>query len=75
MMWGAHEGMGWWMLFSGMLWLLFIIAIVYVVAGLLRPERRSTEPADALEIARRRYASGEITRQEFEQIRDDLTSK
>jgi len=37
-----------------------------------RPERRSEE--EALEILRRRYARGEITREEFNQMREDILS-
>lgn len=37
-----------------------------------RPERRSEE--DALEILRRRYARGEITREEFNTMREDIRS-
>ncbi len=35
-----------------------------------KPRSLGNEP---LEILRRRYASGEITRDEYEQMRDDLT--
>ncbi len=38
-----------------------------------RPQSRSVEsPATPLEVAQRRYASGEISREEFQRIRDDL---
>lgn len=37
-----------------------------------RETRQPPEAVDPLEIARRRYARGEITREEFEQIRRDL---
>jgi putative membrane protein len=37
-----------------------------------RPEQQGEA---ALDIARRRYAAGEISREEFEQIRRDLTPK
>ena len=39
------------------------------VAG-QRPRRKPEE--DALEILRRRYARGEITREEFNQMREDI---
>jgi putative membrane protein len=74
-MWGEHEGMGWWMLFGSIwfvvFWGLIIWAIVAVVG---RGERSTTGGGDsALDIARRRYAQGEINREQFEQIRRDLS--
>jgi putative membrane protein len=73
-MWHTGDGMGWWMAF-GMLWMvLFWGAIVWaIVWGVSRSSangRQSTEPP--LEIAKRRYASGDITKEQFEQLRRDL---
>ena len=71
-MWGAHEGMGWWMVFGGISWVLFLGAIVYLTGTV--PGRGAPPPPteSAMDIARRRYASGEITEREFQQIRDEL---
>lgn len=71
-MWHAHDGMGWWMLFGAAFWILFWASIVWLLVSVIRPQRGPVERDDALTIARRRYASGEITREEFERIRDDL---
>ena len=59
---------------------LFVLFWVLVLAGLIllirwlwvqaRPAARAEE--SALEILKRRYARGEITREEFETIRRDL---
>lgn len=74
------EGMGWWMLFGGM-WMLVFWAVVIglIVWAVIRLTRRngdhSGERKDTpLEIARQRYARGDISREEFEQIRKDLSS-
>lgn len=73
-MWGVHDGMGWWMVFGGFLWLLFWVTVVYlVVAGFARLDR-GREP-DAAEIARRRLARGELTVEEFERIRRELAER
>ena len=73
-MWGAHEGMGWWMLFGGVFWVLFIMSLVYLFTGAFdrgpRPEARSETP---LEIAKRRLAAGEISPEEFERLRETLS--
>lgn len=78
-MWRVHDGMGWWMVFGGLLWLAFWVLIVYMIVSLVIGPRREAEaqpstPTDTLEIVRRRYAAGEITRDEFQQLRDDLSA-
>ena len=81
-MWHAHDGMGWWMLFGGVFWLIFLATFVWLLLSLLSPRARAGERQgvdldgeDAREIARRRYASGEIDRSEFQQILRDLGSQ
>lgn len=76
-MWRVNDGMGWWMVFGGLLWLAFWVLIVYVVVSLVTGPRAAAPPAplvstDPLDVARQRYAAGEITRDEFQQIREDL---
>ncbi len=76
-MWDGHDGMGWWMLFGSVwfviLWGLIIWAVVTVVSkfggGQSSEGIREDSP---LEIAKRRYARGEITKDQFDQIRRDL---
>ena len=74
MMWGANEGMGWWMVF-GMIWMvIFWGAVIWLViwgVGQVSGGARRSEDTP-LEIARARYARGEITREQFEQLRQDL---
>ncbi len=71
--WAAHEGMGWWMLFGGTLWLIFWATVIYLaVSAFSRPRHAPGEASDALEVAKWRYARGEISREEFERIRSDL---
>jgi len=79
MMWGWYDGMGWWMLFGGILFVVFWGAIIaLIIWGVSRVTRSSSGSVqgrkDALEIARERYARGEITREQFEQIKKDLMS-
>jgi len=73
-MWGVNEGMGWWMLFGWIWMLLFWGAIIWLivwgVSQLTGAGRRNEDTP--LEIARRRYARGEITREQFDQLRQDL---
>ncbi|HUU63001.1 MAG TPA: SHOCT domain-containing protein [Dehalococcoidia bacterium] len=75
-----HDGMGWWMAFGGIFMLLFwgaVIALVVWGISRLRGGRgSSTGPAEKrtpLDIAKERYAKGEISQEEFEQIKKDLS--
>ena len=73
-MWGANEGMGWWMLFGGIWMVIFWGAIIWLIVwgvSQLGGGRRHDEES-SLDIARRRYARGELTREQFEQLRRDL---
>jgi putative membrane protein len=74
--WYMHgTGWGWWVLMSlGMI--AFWVAIIYLVLWLLRgtprrPREPQEPPADdsALEVLQRRLAAGEISGEEFEEIR------
>jgi len=74
-MWYMHEGMGWWMVFGGAWMIIFwggLIALI--VWGITRLSGRSdsTPKHDPLDVAKERYAKGEISREEFEQLKKDL---
>ena len=74
-MWGEHEGMGWWMLFGSIWFVVFWGLVIWAFMTVVnRGDKRDSDHESALDIARRRYARGEISREEFEQIRSDLTS-
>lgn len=84
MMGWDHGIWGWgWMIFGSLLMVFFwgglIALVVLAVRGLTggsqrqRSDRAEAAPSgNALDIVQIRYAKGEITREEFEQIRDDL---
>ena len=69
------DGMGIWMLFSLVFWILVIVGIVllvvWVVQKALGGGAGGTE-GSALEILKKRYASGEISKEEFEEKKRDL---
>ena len=73
-MWGSGEGMGWWML-VGSVWFVFFWAIViWAVVRLTSRDGGSGSGQTAIEVARQRYARGEITKEEFEEIRRNLAA-
>jgi putative membrane protein len=70
-----HDMDGWWMIWGGLMMLLFwgglVALVVWVVRSLTGQDHGGRETP--LEIARRRYAAGEITPQEYERLTQDLT--
>ena len=75
-----HEpmmGMWGWMGYAVMVvfWSLLIVVLVLWVKSWLeqgRPGSASREPESAVEILKKRYARGEISKEEFEEKRKDL---
>ena len=77
-MWHMHEGSGWWMVFGGVIAVLFWITIISIgVWAITRLTRRGdgskTGKKEALDIARERYARGDITKEEFDEIKKGLS--
>jgi len=73
-MWYVHYGRWWTLagaLFSLVIWAGIIALVVWVVVRLTRDHGAAGKDT-ALDIAKKRYASGEITREQFEQIKKDL---
>jgi putative membrane protein len=71
------DGMGMMMWFSFMLGLLLIVFIVLAIIALVRWMRGDKFPTiarreDAVAILKKRYAGGEIDRDEYEKIRKDI---
>jgi uncharacterized membrane protein len=62
------------MVFGSIAWVLFLGAIVYFAVSLSGGRRASSDaPAgSALDIAKRRYASGEISEEEFQRIKGHI---
>ena len=77
MMWNGFEGMGWGWIGLGMIhmflfWVLVILGIVVLVQALSGGPRTEGERLGAMEILKARYAKGEITREQFEQMKRDI---
>ena len=63
-------GWGWFMMFF---WVILIIGAIIIVVQLLKSHGSdSTKQLSPLDIAKKRYAKGEIKKDEFEQIKKDL---
>jgi len=75
-MWDIPIGMGWWTAYGG-LWMLIFWGglIALIIWGITRLAKRSDSAPkhDPLDVAKGRYARGEVSREEFEQIKKDLS--
>jgi putative membrane protein len=75
-MWGWHEGMGWWMTFGGILFVIFWGAVIALFVWGFRKttdKGNSVESKKPLNIAKERYAKGEISKEEFDKIKQGLS--
>lgn len=77
-MWHGMEGMGWGWLGLGMIhmllfWALVILGIVALIRWLSGGPQPPPGPDSPMDILRKRYASGEITREEYQRMRRELT--
>jgi len=74
-MWCFGEGTGWWPWFGGMgmfiLWFGFIAFAIFGIMALNRRDR-DNKNSSAMEIAKERYAKGEITKDEYDQYKKNL---
>lgn len=71
--WGFGLGMGLMVFLMILFWASIIVGAYFLFSSLFRPRRPYRSGRDeALEIARQRYARGEITREEFEEIKKNL---
>ncbi len=76
-MWGFHDGMGWWMLFGGMgmmvFWAVIIGLVVWSVTRVAGGrEERGEQSQSPIDIVERRLARGEISKDEFEDLKRAL---
>jgi putative membrane protein len=68
--WGWGLGFGW--IFMILFWGLIILGIVALAKWLFSSAGSGASGKGTLEILKERYARGEITREQYEQMRKDL---
>jgi putative membrane protein len=73
-MWHTGDGMGWWMLFGSLWFIILSAGIIWVLFRSRVDGRPSADNETAMDIARKRYARGEISREQFEALKRDLES-
>jgi putative membrane protein len=74
--WGYPSGIGWGFMFVGMLIPLVFIGLLIIGAYLLlKPRVESAGSEGALRILDERYAKGEITREQYSEMKKNLSNK
>jgi len=63
---GHYMGMHFWW------WVFWIVLLLIITYRLIRDSNEKKSPGDPLEILKRRYARGEITKEEYEKMKKDL---
>ncbi len=71
---GAFGGMGWLVSLLGTLWVILLIAAMIALIKFLMGEISDTnrKHKSPLELAKERYARGDIDKQEYDVLRKDL---
>jgi putative membrane protein len=69
MMWGGW-GFGW--IFMIIFWGLVVVGFIFLIRWLIGTAKITRVEESALDILKKRYARGEINKEEFEQKKKDL---
>ena len=69
--WGCGMGWPWPMIF--IFWIVVIAGIVYFVRSSFARKGRGSSEESALDILKKRYARGEINKDEYEKIKKDIS--
>lgn len=68
--WGWGMGFGW--VFMIAFWIIVIAVIVFIVKAVTGGQRKNEGDESALDIIKKRYAKGEISKEDFDRMKDDL---
>jgi putative membrane protein len=68
--WGMGFGFGW--LFVLLFWVLVILGVAYLIKMFASSAKKGEKEESALDILKKRYVKGEISKEEFKKMRDVL---
>jgi len=71
-----HDGFMGCMWYGWIFWLAILIIIGWVIVNQMNKNKQnaqSPQPESAMDVLKRRYAKGDITKEEFERMKKDLT--
>lgn len=73
MPWGNYGwGMGFGWIFMIIFWVLVILGVVYIVQTAIKSEKESEKKETPFDILKKRYAKGEISKEEYERMKEEL---
>lgn len=73
MHWGYYgTGMGFGWLFMVIFWGLVVFGVIYLITLIVKGGEKKSQADSALDILKKRYARGELSREEFEKMKEDL---
>ncbi len=75
MMYGPAGG-GMWMFFHFLFWTLVVIGVILLIVWVVRQTGKVTSghaEESALDILKKRYARGEITKEEYDKVKKDIS--
>ena len=75
MMYGPSGG-GMWMFFHFLFWILVVVGVILLIVWVVRQKgKRTDDQAEetALDILKKRYARGEITKEEYDKVKKDIS--
>ncbi len=74
MHWDYGSGMGFGWIFMVLFWAMVILGIVYLLKLISGGDRKSERNEEtALDVLKKRYAKGEISKEEFEEKKKDIS--
>ena len=60
---------------GGIFMVIFWVCLIFLIVAILKGSfRRGHQPETALDILKKRYAAGEINKEEFEKMKQDIQS-
>lgn len=76
-MWFWGDGIGGWWMVLGAIWMILfwgglVLLVIWGIKKLSQKSRGGGEGRSALDIAKERYARGEISKEQFEALKKDL---